>query len=130
VDDGDDSWAASSASLWVLFFVVLVFMLLVGDDLILQVTGVFTSIHPGATLAADCGGAYRSNLLHGGDGSSRRAAEGHMCRSIRCLQLRGMKNPKGLNAYYKLSGGDTLIEWISARRVTQRQQPVYSTSST
>jgi hypothetical protein len=80
VDSGDDSWATSSASLQVLFFAVLVFMLLLRDDFILQVTGVFTRIRSGATLAADCGGAYRSNLLRGGGGG--REAEGDICRSV------------------------------------------------
>jgi hypothetical protein len=37
-------------------------MLLDGDAFILQVQGVFTRIRSGATLAADCSGAYRSNL--------------------------------------------------------------------
>jgi hypothetical protein len=37
-------------------------VLLDGDAFIIQVQGVFTRICSGVTLAADCGGAYRSNL--------------------------------------------------------------------
>jgi hypothetical protein len=62
VDGGDDSGAEPSASLQVLFFPALILMLLDGDAFILQVQGVFTRIRSGATLAADCSGAYRSNL--------------------------------------------------------------------
>jgi hypothetical protein len=74
VDGGDDSWLPSSASLRIFFFAALVFMLLAGDNFILQVTDVFTRIRSGAPLAVDCGGACRSNLMrNGGGGGSREA---------------------------------------------------------
>jgi hypothetical protein len=75
-------------------------MLLAGDDLILQVMGVFTRIRSGTTQVADYGDTSRSNLVRGGGSGGSRAAEGHRCRSIQWLQLRGMKIPKGLNAYF------------------------------
>jgi hypothetical protein len=68
VDSGDDSGADPSASLRALFFPAPVFKILDGDAFILQVQGVFTRICSGATLAVDCGGAYRSNPKRGGGG--------------------------------------------------------------
>jgi hypothetical protein len=47
VDDGNDSRVEPSASLRVLFFPALVFVLLDGDAFILQVQGVFTRIRSG-----------------------------------------------------------------------------------
>jgi hypothetical protein len=90
--------------LLVLFFVASVFMLFAGDDFILQVTGVFARIRSGVTLAADCGDAYRSNLLRDNGGGGDRGSEGHKCRSIRRLQLLRVKNPKGLTAYLQAIG--------------------------
>jgi hypothetical protein len=83
VDDNDDSGAEPSASLQVLFFPALVFMLSDRDAFILEVTGVFTHIRSGATLEVDYGSVYRSNLLCGGGGSSSSGAEGLRSRSIR-----------------------------------------------
>jgi hypothetical protein len=45
----DDNWPASPASLRLIFFVPPVFVLFIGDALILQVTGVFSRIRSGAT---------------------------------------------------------------------------------
>jgi hypothetical protein len=101
VDDGDDSGADPSASLRVLVFPAPVFELLDGDAFILQVHGVFTRIRSGATLAADCGSASRSNLKHGGGGVGSRAAVEQNVDLFKWLLLRGMKNPKGLNACLK-----------------------------
>jgi hypothetical protein len=82
VDGGDDVWPASLASLPVLFFPVPVFILLVGDVFILQVTGFFTHIRLGATLVADYGDTYKSDLLHGRRDDSGREAERHKCRCV------------------------------------------------
>jgi hypothetical protein len=62
VGGGADSGADPSVSLRAIFFLASVFVLLDGDAFIIQVQGVFTRICSGVTLAADCGGAYRSNL--------------------------------------------------------------------
>jgi hypothetical protein len=56
VEGGDDDWPASSASLRLLFFDAPAFKLFAGDVFILQVMGVFTRIHSGATDVADYGG--------------------------------------------------------------------------
>jgi hypothetical protein len=70
-----------------------------GGAFILQVQGFFTRIHSGATLAVDCGGAYSSNPKRGGRGGGSRAAVEPNADLFECLLLRGMKNPKGHNAY-------------------------------
>jgi hypothetical protein len=80
----------------VLFFPLLVFTLLYGDAFILQVTGVFTRIRSGATLAVDGGGASRSILLRGGGGRSS-AGESSGADLFKWLLLSGMKNLKGLS---------------------------------
>jgi hypothetical protein len=82
-------------------------MLLAGDDFILQVTGVFTHICSGATLAADCDDAYRSGLLRGDSGGGSRGVEGHKCRCIWQRQLLGVKTLKGSTFIYKV------IEWCT-----------------
>jgi hypothetical protein len=101
VDGGNDSWPASSASLRVLFFAAPFFMLLAGDDFILQVMGVFTRICSGATLAADCDEAYRFDLLCGDSGCGSRGVEGHKCRCIWQRQPLGVKTLKGSAFIYK-----------------------------
>jgi hypothetical protein len=57
---GDESRADPSASLWDLFFPTPVFMLLDGEDFILQVHRVFTHIRSGASLVAASGSAHGS----------------------------------------------------------------------
>jgi hypothetical protein len=53
VEGGDDDRSAFSASPRLLFFDASVFELFTGDVFILQVTGVFTCIHSGATAVVD-----------------------------------------------------------------------------
>jgi hypothetical protein len=89
------------------------------DAFILQVTGVFTRIRSRATLEVDRGGAYRSIPLRGAAVAAAVEQKGS-----------GADLFGGSALIYKLSGGNTLTEWISARRVTQRWQPVFSPSST
>jgi hypothetical protein len=79
-----------------------------GDVFILQVTGVFTRIRSGATLAADCGGAYRSDLLCGGSG-----AEGHKCRCVWQRQLLGVKTLRGSTFIYNPSRNARLTNRLS-----------------
>jgi hypothetical protein len=99
VDGGDNSGATPSALLRVLFFPTPVFTLLDGDAFILQVMGVFTRIHSGATLVVDGSGASRSTLLRGGGGRSG-AGESSGADLFQWLILRGMKTPKGLSTYF------------------------------
>jgi hypothetical protein len=54
---GVDPWADPPTSSRDLFFLVTVFMLLDGEDFILQVHRVFTRIRSGASLVASSGGA-------------------------------------------------------------------------
>jgi hypothetical protein len=57
---GDESWEDPVTSSRDLFFLVQVFMLLDGEDFILQVHRVFTRIRSGASLVASSGGARGS----------------------------------------------------------------------
>jgi hypothetical protein len=66
-------------------------MLLAGNDFILHVTGVFTRIRSGATMAVDHGGMYRSDLLRGGG----RGADEHKCKSVLPTQSMGLKTLRG-----------------------------------
>jgi hypothetical protein len=62
-DTGGDVPAADPASSsWPLFFPPAAFVVFDGDSFILQVHGVFTRIHSGATVVASYGGALGSAL--------------------------------------------------------------------
>jgi hypothetical protein len=86
---------------------------LAGDVFILQVTGVFTRIRSGATLAPDYDGTYRSNLLRGGGGGGGRGAEEHKCRCIWQRKLLGVKTLRGSTFIYRPSSDTRLTERIS-----------------
>jgi hypothetical protein len=94
---GIDPWADPSTLLRDLFFPAPApaFAPLDGDGFILQVRGVFTRIHSGASLVASSGGARQHAIYNA-------AAEARVNGWLDLLQrllLRGMKNPKGFGLY-------------------------------
>jgi hypothetical protein len=102
-DVGDDeSRVYPSASLRDLFFRVSapVFMLLDGEDFIIQVHGVFTRIRSGASLVASSGDARGST-------TTAQQGLGWMEWLDLLVQLRmwGMENPKVSASIYNPTGG-------------------------
>jgi hypothetical protein len=67
-----------------------------GDGFILQVHGVFTRIHSGATVVVSCGDALGSTLYS----TAVVCISGESCQICwEWLQLRRVKNPKGFGFY-------------------------------
>jgi hypothetical protein len=97
-DVGDvDPWADPPVSLWDLLFLVPapVFMLLDGEDFILQVHGVFTRIRSEASLVAsssDARGSATTAQQQGSDGWNG-------LDLFQQLRMWGMENPKGFSLY-------------------------------
>jgi hypothetical protein len=72
-------------------------MLLVGDDFILQVMGVFTRIRSG--LHRQQTTAARTDLLRCSGGGGGSGEERHKCRCVLTKATAGSENPKGLSVY-------------------------------
>jgi hypothetical protein len=88
--------ADPAASSRALFFPLAAFAVFDGEGFILQVHGVFTRIHSGATAVSFYGGTLGSTIL-----STAAVCTGSdfWLDPLEWLRMRGVKNPKGFGFY-------------------------------